>query len=149
MKTTAYLLGLTLTLILGISPLVAKTWKAMSYDQLIKDSDIIFTGKVIWINNEPVSSSSKDEATIMASKVLKGTLPDAMVPLVYPGINRGYKTAQGKFKSTRTYDEVFVDIEQEGIWFLKKEGKKYVIDHPSRFKPLFFLPKVEEALRKK
>jgi hypothetical protein len=125
----------------------AKQWKPMSYEQLVSSSDLIITGKVVWINNEPVSTRSEDEATIMADKILKGSCPDHMVSLVYPGVNRGYETFDGKFKSTRTYDEVFFDIEQEGIWFLKKRGDKYFVDHPARFKPIFFLPKVENAIK--
>jgi len=126
----------------------AKKWKAMSYEDLIAASDLIVTGKVIWINNEPVSTNSKDEATIMVSKTLKGKEESKMVGLVYPGVNKGYKTYDGKFTSVRSHDEVFFDIEQEGVWFLKKKGKKFYINHPSRFKPLFFLPKIEEVLNK-
>ena len=126
---------------------LAKNWEPLSYERLIKKSDIIITGKVIWINNEPVSTNSKDVATIMPDKILKGNLSENMVSLVYPGVNKGYKNQRGKFKSTRTHDEVFVDIEQEGIWFLQKKGKNYVINHPGRFRPMFFLPKIEAELK--
>jgi hypothetical protein len=128
-------------------PAHAKRWKPLSYEDLIKTSDLIITGKVIWINNEPISTNSKDEATIMVGKVLKGNQTNDMVSLVYPGVNKGYKTYDGKFSSVRTHDEVFFDIEQEGIWFLKQKGEKFCIEHPSRFKPLFFLPKIEAIIK--
>jgi len=132
----------------GVFTVSAKTWTPLSYEDLIKQSDLIVTGKVIWINNQPVSTNSKDEATIMVDEVLQGKLTGNMVGLVYPGVNKGFETYDGKFTSTRTYNEVFFDIEQEGIWFLQKRGDKFYINHPARFKPEFFLSKVKEYLKK-
>ena len=149
LKKTHSILFLTIIVCLGLTATIhAKKWKAMSYEELISTSELIVAGKVIWINNEPVSTNSKDEATIMVNKVLKGKAENNMVGLVYPGVNKGYQTYDGKFQSVRTHDEVFFDIEQEGVWFLKSKGKKFCIDHPARFKPLFFLPKIQEVLNK-
>lgn len=148
LKITPKILIITaLVCLTSVISAYAKSWKPLSYEELVKASDLIITGKVIWINNEPISTNSKDEATIMVGKVLKGTQANKMVGLVYPGVNKGYESYDGKFSSVRTHDEVFFDIEQEGVWFLKRKGEKFYIDHPSRFKPLFFLPKIENVIK--
>ena len=119
----------------------------MTDDQLIKASDLIVIGKVVWVENGKVSTTSKDKASILVQEVWKGDNSVMMAPLAFPGRNRGYLTWSGNFQSTRTSEDIFFDIDQEGIWFLKYDAKTkcYIIDHPARFKPLFF----KERLRKR
>ena len=130
----------TLLILFASSELAAKTWLPMGEDELIASSDLIVKGKVVWVENGKVSTNSTDKASILVEEVWKGDPTTVMAPLLYPGRNRGYLTWNGKFNSTRDADDIYFDIDQEGIWFLEYDRKEqgYRIDHPARFKPLFF-----------
>jgi len=141
----------TLIMLLATSGLAAKTWMPMTDEQLITGSDLIVVGKVVWVENGQVSTASKDRASILVQQVLKGDSSVIMAPLAFPGQNRGYLTWTGDFHSTRTNADIFFDIDQEGVWFLKYQQATgdYVIDHPARFKPLFFLEKIRQTLERR
>ncbi len=144
----------TIVLVLANNPLAAKPasvgrWMPMTDAELIGNSDLIVIGKIVWVENGEVSTQSRDKASILIEEVLKGGQQEVMVPLEFPGRNRGYKTWKGSFQSTRVGNDIFFDIDQEGVWFLRKNSKtgNYVIKHPACFKPLFFKEKIIKAVR--
>ena len=140
----------TLAVLFCSSNLAAKVWTPMTNDQLLQKSELIVVGKVVWVENGKVSTTSKDKASILVQEVWKGNKSTMMAPLAFPGRNKGYLTWSGSFQSTRTSDDIFFDIDQEGIWFLKYDSKteSYIIDHPARFKPLFFKSKLKNFFNK-
>ena len=141
----------TLAILFCTSNLAAKVWTPMTNDDLLAKSDLIVVGKVVWVENGKVSTTSKDKASILVQEVWKGDTSVMMAPLAFPGRNKGYLTWSGNFQSTRTADDIFFDIDQEGIWFLKYDAstKCYIIDHPARFKPLFFKNRLKDFVTKR
>ena len=139
----------TLAILLGGShPAAGGIWPPMSDDDLIDSSELIVVGRIVWIENGEVSTTSMDTARILVDEVLKGDPTTVMAPLVFPGSNRGRRTWTGRFESTRTRRDISFDLNQEGIWFLRRarNADEYRIDNPARFKPLFFKDRVMQAI---
>lgn len=137
-----------LAVLLCATELAALTWAPISDPDLIRTSDLIVVGKIVWVENGPASPAAVDKASILVQEVLRGDPTAVMATLSYPGRNRGVPTADGVESTLREWDILF-DLNQEGVWFLKKDPAAptgYVIDHPARFKPLFFKNKIAQAV---
>lgn len=139
----------TLAVLFGASNLAAAPiWAPMSDEALVKGSELIVVGRIVWIENGEVSANSTDTARILVDEVLKGDPGTVLAPLDFPGANRGTRSWWGNFESTRSEKDIYFELNQEGIWFLaRKSGSDaYCINNPARFKPLFFKDKVLRAI---
>ncbi len=117
----------------------AGPWLPVSDRTLVRDSDLIATGRIVWL--EEIPGTGRMKARIMISEVLKDD-PRASHPLEMVSL---------VFDSPRENPAALhFDMDQEGIWFLQRaegaEAGVYEADHPARFKPLMLLAQVRKAI---
>jgi len=123
-------------------------WMPIGYPELIADSDLIVVGKISQIARGVHDEGTFNCSRIQVSEVLKGQVPGGGIRLDYPC--RNPTVLEGEVAPPPSPTDIFLEEGQEGVWFLKaqEQGDHFMVNHPGRFKPVLFVSRVKQEIRK-
>lgn len=145
-KRKGFLLGASLVAA-GACLAAGVVWRPVSLDQLRVASDLVVLGEVVAIVPGTPGPACVDRAVLEVERTLQGSVYADQVEVRFPGHKRGQLLADGGIEVDRNPGLIRYDLDQEGIFFLRREADgSYTANHPARFKPRFFLSQVESSL---
>jgi hypothetical protein len=122
-------------------------WKPCTVSQLKEASDLVVLARVVHITPGVPGPDCVDRATLAIRQTLQGAAGSSLVQLSFPGRQRGSFTSLGNLKKENNPAHIRFDLDQEGIFFLRKRPDgSYSANHPARFKPAFFLRQILRKL---